>query len=203
MSEQTSQNAPVSETEVYLAELEAVEAEADAFLAEADPQGQDRGLALTRQMRKTLKRYSKQIDRIRQEAMASARQELIRERQTEAGFRRLNVPQSARALFGDVDPTDLEAMQQRADELRQAGLSWPGQPQPAPPPPPDPTVAAVQQMQMAQAGGMGGPEPWDSKLRRVAADPGAFSDQERDDVVDQYNQAVTRAGMPHSSGALG
>jgi hypothetical protein len=42
-----------------------------------------------------------------------ARQEPIRERQTEAGFRRLAVPPSAQALFADVDPTDEQAMAAR------------------------------------------------------------------------------------------
>src|SRR5438128_7055581 len=100
-----------------------------------------------------MKRSRQQIETIRAEARTEARQELIRERQTEAGFRRLGVPPSARALFGDVDTTDEQAMAAPANELREAGVTWPGQPQPPAPPPPDPNLAAMIAMQAAAAGG--------------------------------------------------
>jgi hypothetical protein len=38
-----------------IAEYDALEQEADAFLQEADPEGKDRGLALTRTLRKAMK----------------------------------------------------------------------------------------------------------------------------------------------------
>jgi hypothetical protein len=108
----------VSETESYLAELEAAEAEADSFLQAVDPE-KDRGLALTRRLRETVKRHRREIDHIREEARAEARQELIRERQSESNFRRLGVPPGARALFSDVDPTD-----EAASAGRRARRCW-------------------------------------------------------------------------------
>jgi hypothetical protein len=132
-------------TDAYLAELEAADAEAAGLLESGAPN--ESAGRLIRQMREALKRHRKEVDRIREEARTEAREELIRERQTESNFRRLGVPASARALFSDVDPTDQAAMQARANELREAGIAWPGQPQPAAPPPPDPNLLAVQAMQ--------------------------------------------------------
>ncbi len=192
-----------TETESYLAELETVEQEANAFLNEADPEGQDRGLALTRQLRATVKPYRRQIDTIRAEARAEARQELITERQAESSFRRLGVPPSGRALFADLDPTDFEAMQQRANELREAGISWPGQPEPAGPPPPDPRQVAIEQMQQASAGGLPLQGDLASRMRDMEANPHKYSDAQHVAIVEEYNQAVTRAGMHSSAGARG
>jgi hypothetical protein len=194
----------MSETETYLAELEAVEAEADAYLQETDPEGKDHSLALTRNLRKTVKRHRKEIDRIRAEALAEARQELIRERQTEANFRHLVVPPSARALFSDLDPTDREAMAARADELRQAGVTWPDQPQPPAPPGPDPNALAVLAMQMAAAGGITPESAGDLKARMLdmKAHPEKYSDAQIQAAVDDYNQAV-QAASRSGSGALG
>ncbi len=191
--------------EQVIAEYDALEQEADAFLQEADPEGKDRGLALTRTLRKAMKRSRQQIEAIRSEARTEARLELIRERQTEAGFRRLAVPPSARALFSDVDPTDQAAMQARADELREAGVTWPGQPQPPVPPPPDPNLAAMIAMQAAAAGGEtpGSEGDLADRLRKQAANPGAYSDRERDRTVDDYNRAVDAAARKGGAGALG
>jgi hypothetical protein len=169
-----------SATETYLAELETAEAEAAGLFEEAGPDGEglnQRATAVIKTLRAALKRRAIEIDTIRAEARSEARAELVRERQTEANYRRLSVPESARALFSDVDPTDREAMQARAEELREAGISWNGQPQPAPPPPPDPNVAAVGAMQTAAASAGGGPEPLERRLQRMADNPAAFSDQ--------------------------
>lgn len=128
-----------TETETYIAELEAAEAQAAGLLDGPDGEGLDqRAGAVIRQLRAATKRHRAVVDRIRHEARTEARQELIRERQTEAGFRRLAARPSARALFGDVDPADEQAMAARSDELREAGVTWPGQPQPPAPPLPDP-----------------------------------------------------------------
>jgi hypothetical protein len=193
-----------TETDDYLAQLDQVEAEADAFLDEVDPEGKDHSLALTRNLRRTVKRHRQEIARIREEALTEARQALIAEKQTESSYRRLGVPPSGRALFSDLDPTDFEAMQARADELRQAGISWPGQPTPPGPPPPDPRALAVQQMQAASAGGITSESAGDLKTRMLAmkADPSRYTDEQIQGAVNDYNSAVTRAAMP-SSGVLG
>jgi hypothetical protein len=194
-----------AETEAYLAEMEEAEARAAGLLEEAGPDGEGlngRASPVISTMRRVLKKHKKEIDRIREEARTEAREELIRERKTEAAYRRLGVPDGpARALFNEIDPTDDAAMAARAAELRGLGISWAGQPAP-PAAPAQPDVAAVQAMQMAAAGA-GSPEPWDARMRRMAADPGAFSDKERNDVVQEFNKAVRSADQPHSSGAIG
>jgi hypothetical protein len=206
-SEEPGGEAIVStETESYLAELEAAEAQAAGLLDGPDGAGLDgRAGAVIRQLRAAAKRHRKEVDRIRDEARTEARQELVRERQTEASYRRLGVPPSGRALFGDLDPTDFEAMQARADELREAGVTWPGQPQPPAPPPPDPNLAAQQAMMAAAAGGgtEGAEGDLAERLRKQAANPAAYSDQERDKTVDDYNRAVQAAGRTGTSGARG
>jgi hypothetical protein len=193
-----------AQTENYLAELEAVEAEADAYLGEADPEGQDRGLAVTRQLRATVKRYRRNLEQMRAEAMAEARQALITERQAESSFRRLGVPASGRALFSDVDPTDFEAMAARADELREAGISWPGMPQAPAPPPPDPRQVELERMQMAGAGGTSMESAGDlaTRLKKMGDDPGAYTDAQRAAAVQDFNRAVDAAARP-SWGANG
>jgi hypothetical protein len=204
VTEESGGGASVStETEQYLAELEAADAEAAGLLEQTDPD--HRAGPLIRQMRATLKRHRREVDRIREEARTQARQELIRERQSEAGFRRLGVPPSARALFGDVDPTDPAAMATRADELRQAGVSWPGQPRPPGPPPPDPNLAAQQAMMAAAAGGATPGLEGDlaTRLQKQAANPAAYSDAERDKTVADYNRAVQAASRHGTSGARG
>jgi hypothetical protein len=187
--------------------LEAAEAEAAGLWEQAGPDG--KGLdpsarALIRRMRGVLKQFGRKVDTIRAEARTEARQELIRERQTEAGFRRLAVPPSARALFGDMDPADEQAMAARSDELREAGVTWPGQPQPPAPPPPDPNLVAVQAMQAAAAGGgtEGAEGDLAYRMKKMAANPAAYSDREHDRTVDDYNRAVQAAARP-GSGALG
>jgi hypothetical protein len=194
-----------TETETYLAEIETAEAEAAGLLADVGADGLDqRARATIKHLRMALKRHRDAVDVIRQEAATSARQELIRERQAEANFRRLGVPPSARGLFGDLDPTDSQAMQARATELRAAGVSWPGMPQPAGPPPPDPALVAQQAMQRASSGAVTLSSAGDLKARMLdmKANPGRYSDEQIQSAVNEYNQAVTRAAMP-SSGALG
>lgn len=196
----------MSETETYLAELEAAEAEAAGLWERAGPDGGDlneSARALIRRMRGVLKQYGHKVETMRTELRTEARHELIRERQTEAGFRRLSVPPSARALFGDVDPTDEAAMAARSDELREAGVTWPGQPAPEPPKV-DPTLAAQRAMQMAAAGGGTPGSAGDLKARMLdmQANPGKYSDNQIAAVVDEYNAAVRAAEKP-SSGALG
>ncbi len=41
------------------------------------------------------------------------------------------------------------------------------------------------------------------RLRKQAANPGAYSDQERDRTVDDYNRAVAAAARKGGAGALG
>jgi hypothetical protein len=194
----------VSETaDSYLLELEQAEAEADALLAEVDPEGVDRKMAVTRQLRGVVKRQRERLQKAVAEAKEQARQELVAERQRESAFRRLSVPPSARPLFEGVDFTDSEAMAARADELRSTGLSWEGMPQPPAPPPPDPNMVAVQQMQMAAAGGVTSESAGDLKTRMLAmkADPGRYTDEQIAGVVQDYNRAVMAAERP-GSGAL-
>jgi hypothetical protein len=83
--------------------------------AEADPK-----LALTRRLREVDKRHRDRFARMREEVRA----EVIAERKAEAGFRRLNVPEAARALFQGIDPADERAMAEQAARLREAGVTW-------------------------------------------------------------------------------
>ena len=195
-----------AETEAYLAELEEAEARAAGLLDGAGPDAtapDPRASAVISTMRRVLKKHKKAIDQIREEARTEAREELVRERKTEAGFRRLGVPDGpARALFAEVDPTDDAAMAARAAELRGLGLSWDGQPQAPAAPQPDPDVGAVQAMQLAAAGGNGTAPPFDQQMRAMAANPDNFTDEQRDRAVKDYNRAVSAAGR-NGAGALG
>ena len=192
-------------TDAYLAELEAADAEAAGLLDGPDGGGLDpRPAAVIKHLRAATKRHRKEIDRIRAEAITVARGELIAERQRESAFRRLAVPQSARALFGDLDPTDQQAMAARADELRQAGVTWPGQPQPPGPPPPDPNLAAQVAMMAAAAGGTHPDDAGDlgARMKAMEANPGKYSDEQHDAVVAEFNRAAQAAARP-GSGARG
>lgn len=203
MSEQTTEQASV--TESYLAELEEAEARAAGLLDGPEGEGLDqRAGALIRHLRTILKQNRKAVDRIRDEARTEARAELVRERQTEAAFRRLSVPPSARALFEDVDKTDERAMARRADELREAGLSWPDMPQPPAPPSPDPSLVQ-QAMQAAAAGGVTPGSAGDlfTRMQKMADNPGDYTAEEHAAVVEEYNRAVDAAARTNTSGALG
>jgi hypothetical protein len=197
-----------SVTEQYIAEIEAAELEAAGLFQDAGPDGaglDPRATATIKRMRGALKRHRGVVDSIRAEAIAVARAELVRERQTETSFRRLGVPPGARALFSDLDPTDRVAMDARADELRQAGVSWPDQPRPPGPPAPDPNLVAQRAMQAAAAGAVTPESAGDlaTRLRRQAANPAAYSDSQRDRAVDDFNAAVNAAARTGTSGALG
>jgi len=194
-----------AETDSYLAEIEAADAEAAGLLDGPDGGGLDpRPAAVIKHLRAATKRHRREVDRIREEARTEARQELIRERQSEAGFRRLGVPPSARALFGDVDATDQQAMQARADELREAGVTWPNQPQP-PVTPPDPNLAAQMAMMAAAAGGTHPDDASDlqARMRDMEANPHKYSDEQHAAIVAEFNRAVASAGRTGTSGALG
>jgi hypothetical protein len=104
-----------------------------------------------------------------------------------------------------VDPTDEAAMAARSDELREAGVTWPGQVQPPAPPPPDPNLAATIAMQAAAAGGgtPGAEGDLVERLRKQGANPGAFTDEQRDKTVDDYNRAVAAAARKGGAGVLG
>jgi hypothetical protein len=191
-------------TESYLAELAAAEAAADAPHAEHDPEGTDRRYAVTRQLRGVAKRQRERLEKAVAEAREQARQELIAERQTEAAFRTAGVPQGpARALFDGVNVADRAAMDARVEELRSQGVRWEGMPEPAGPPPPDPMQVAVQQMQAAGAGGMPA-EGLDlaTRMRKMAANPDAYTDKQHAAIVQEYNRAVRTAERP-SYGANG
>lgn len=193
-------------TDSYIAELEEAEARAAGLLEEAGPDSLDpRAGHVIKAMRAALNRHRREVDRIRDEARTEARQELIRERQSESNYRRLGVPPSARALFSDLDPTDQQAMQARVDELRQAGIAWPGQPGPPPPPPPDPNLQAIAAMQAAAAGGvtMGSAGDLTTRMADMAAHPDKYTDAQRDAIVDEYNRAVDSAAARMGAGALG
>jgi molybdenum-dependent DNA-binding transcriptional regulator ModE len=184
-----------------LSEYDALEQQA-AELLEGDDAEADPRLALTRNLRRALKRHRAEVERVRDEV----RQELITERKTEAAFRNLGIPEGpARALFQGIDPTDAEAMRSKADELRAAGLSWNGAPEPPAPKPVDPNLAVQQAMQQAAAGGGTPGAEGDLKRRMQAmeANPGAYSQEAIDAVVKEYNQAVDAAGRHGTSGALG
>jgi hypothetical protein len=193
----------VSETEAYLAELEEAEARAAGLL---DSGAADEGAAgVIRHMRTILKKNRKAVDRIWHEARTEARLELIRERQSESNYRRLSVPESARALFSGVDPTDTVAMRARATELQEAGISWAGQPQPPAPPPPDPNAAAVAAMQAAAAGASGPAQDGDlfSRMQAMKANPDKYTDEQHSAIVKEYNRAVDSAARKGGAGARG
>jgi hypothetical protein len=165
-----------------------------------------RATVLIRRMRRVLKEHGQAIERTRAETREQVLGELRQARETEAAYRRLNVPETARALFAGVDVTDAEAMAKRAEELRAAGVTWSGQPAP-PPPPPDPGrfLAAQMAMQAAEAGA--GAPIEDSSLERrmlkMAQSPESYSDAQREAVVEEFNKAVRGASMHHTSGSLG
>jgi len=100
--------------EQVIAEYDQLEQQAAELLSEVDPEGTDRSLALTRQLRAAMKRSRRQIETIRQEAVAEVREQMIAERKAEAGWRRAGVAGGpARALFQGVDATDEQAMTAR------------------------------------------------------------------------------------------
>jgi hypothetical protein len=105
--------------ERVIAEYDQLKQQAAELLSEVDPEGTDRSLDLTRQLRAAMKRRRRQIETIRQEAVAEVREQMIAERKAEAGWRRAGVPEGpARALFQGVDATNEQAMTARANELR-------------------------------------------------------------------------------------
>jgi hypothetical protein len=194
------------ETDRYLAELETAEAEAAGLLDGAGPDGEGlnpRASAALRHTRKILNQHKKAIERVRQETAAEVREQMIAERKTEAGFRRLGVPESARVLFSGVDASDEAAMQARAVELQKGGISWDGQPLAPTPPQPDPNVDTVAAMQLAAAGGNGTVPPWDVEIKDMAAHPERYSDEQRDQTVKAYDRAVDAAARKPGAGALG
>ncbi len=195
-------------TDVYLAELEAAEARAAGVLDDAEARDGDgpdglnaRAGAALRHTRKILKQHKAAVQRVRDEVRA----ELAAERKVEAAWRNAGIPEAARTLFAGLDPTDSKALQARTAELAGAGITWNGQPQPAPPPPPDPNLAAQQQMQAAAAGAVTMESAGDlaDRLRRQAANPAAYSDEQRSRTVDDYNRAVQAAARQGTSGARG
>jgi hypothetical protein len=187
------------------AEYDALESEAAELLghpaAETDLNAS--ASALIRRMRKLLKQHGDQVERARTEGHKQAFAELAQQRQTEAAFRRLSVPETARALFAGVDVADQQAMAQRAEELRLAGVTWSGQPVPPPPPPPDPNLASMQAMVQAEAGGsVTGNGDLQARLERMAAEPEKYSDEQVRAVIGELNGQV-RASTTPGSGALG
>jgi molybdenum-dependent DNA-binding transcriptional regulator ModE len=183
-----------------LSEYDALEQQA-AELLEGDEAEADPRLALTRNLRRALKRHRAEVERVRDEV----RHELKEERRTEARWRDLGIPETARALFSGLDPFDGKAIQARTAELQANGVTWNGAPQPPAPPPPDPNLAVQQAMQQAAHGGGTPGAEGDLKRRMQAmeADPGKYSDEQRDAIVREYNQAVDAAGRTRTSGALG
>jgi hypothetical protein len=193
----------MSETEErFLAELEEAEMRTAGVLDGPDGTPDPRD-GLIRNLRRVVKGNREKLDRIREEVRAEVRHEMKVERRTEAAWRNAGVPEAARSLFSGLDPTDQAAMQARADELRQAGISWAGQPQPPAPPPSDPNAAAVAAMQAAAAGANPPEPPFEQRMRDMHANPKRYTDEQRDRAVQDYNRAVTAAARQGGAGARG
>lgn len=198
MSEQVTEQA-TEQVDPYTA----LEQEAGGFLEAAGDDLNAQASALIRRFRTVIKRHGEAIERTRAETRTQVMAELRQAREHEAAYRRLNVPETARVLFQGVDPGNEQAMAQRAEELRLAGVTWSGQPVPPPPPPPDPNLASMLAMQAAEAGGdVSGNGSLEHRIQKMAADPGAYSDEQVRAVIGELNQQV-RASVTPSSGALG
>jgi hypothetical protein len=183
-----------------IASYDALEQQAAELLdnddAEADPK-----LALTRNLRRALQRHRAEVERVRDEV----RHELKEERRTEARWRDLGIPETARALFSGLDPFDGKAMQSRITELSEAGVTWNGAPEPPAPKPVDPNLAVQQAMQQAAHGGGTPGAEGDLKRRMLdmEANPGKYTDEQHDAIVAEFNRAVDAAGRTRTSGARG
>jgi hypothetical protein len=184
-------------------EYRAFEAEADELLGQVGDDTDTRSLALVRRFRTLARQHGKAIESALAAGRKQAIAELAQQRQTEAAFRRLNVPETARTLFAGVDPTDQAAMATRAEELRQAGVTWPGQPAPEPPPDPHRFLAEQAAMQQAEAGGSAPDQSLEHRMERMAQHPESFSDQQISGAIDELNAQVRAAAAGPSSGALG
>jgi len=178
-----------------------LEAEAAGLLDQHGDDLDGRASALIRHFRKLAKGHRAALERVASETREQVLAEQTAARRAEAGFRRLGVPEGARALFQGVDPGDGQAMAARAAELRAMGVTW-GQPQAPPPPAVDPTLAAQAAMQAAEAGG-NAPDPLEARVARMAASPDAASAEQVRGITDEVNARVRAASSGYSSGAVG
>ncbi len=178
------------------------EQEASALLGQVGDDAEGTAYVLLKRFRKLAKEHPLKVERIREQVRAELLAEQVEARKVEAAWRRADIPEPVRPLFDGIDPADEQALAARSAELRAFGLVWGDQP--AAPPPPDPNLQAMQQMQAAQAGGdVEGNGNLEHRLERMARDPGAYSDEQRRQVVDEVNARVRAAANPYSAGAAG
>jgi len=189
-------------------EFDELEAEADALLG----QNPDHAMAaLVQRLRAANKRADK---RGYERALAEAQ----RQQAQEKAFAK--IPPAVRPLFNGIDPTDSKAIQAQVDALKAIGLKLEadepeGQPQATPQQQgqaaqqaavtTDPMLAAQQAMQAAAAGGSTPGLAGDlaTRMQDMEANPGKYSDEQRDAVVREYNDAVRSAARQGTSGARG
>jgi hypothetical protein len=188
-------------------EYDDLEAEAEAFLGE-NPDHSAAALI------KNLRKWGKTAEKRGREA---AQAEYAAQQARDRAFAK--IPEAVRPLFNGIDPTDAKAIQAQVNALKALGLKLdadsegepaapaPQQQSPAPPAAvsTDPTQAAVAAMQAAAAGGTSTEPQGDlaTRMQAMAANPGAFTQEQIDAVGEEYNAAVNAAARQGTSGALG
>lgn len=190
-------------------EFSDLESEAQQWLGE-NPDHQSASL-ITR-LRDAAKRAEKR-------GREAARTEFEQGRARESAFARLKVPEVIRPLFEGIDVTDEKAVQSKVDAIKAAGFNWETPPpeaqqqtqqqqtqqQPIVPVQVDPNLQAQLAMQQAAAGGGTPGQQGDlaTRMQAMEANPGKYTQDQIDQVVQEYNEAVTAAARQGTSGALG
>lgn len=187
----------------------ALEQEADELLGHPDAESalDARASALVKHFRKLAKGHRQALERTRDETRTRVLAELRAQREQEAAYRRVGAGEAVRPLFAGTDLADQRAVAARVEELRAAGITWAGMPGAPPAPRPvgeaDPTFQAMLAMQRAEAGGATPDQSLEHRLQKMAANPGDYSDAQRDAIREELNAAVRAAERATSSGALG
>jgi hypothetical protein len=176
-------------------ERDPLEVEAESWLG--DNPGHRAG-ALIRQLRESAKRAEKR-------GYQKALDDQAEGRRLESAWRKAEIPLRLRPLFDGVDPGDVKAIEAKVAELRADGVVWGSAVPPPPPPRVDPNLLAQQAMMAAAAGGTHPDDAGDlaARMKAMEANPGAYTDQQHDEIVREYNQAVTAKGRTMGAGAGG